>query len=160
MEAVVAAAAMLREMLQRGAALPGAAVGVVIGESSAAALELARQADRLGVQIADHAVRPHASLAAGLDPAGLLLAGQDAITGVFERGSRLASARLSDASMVGRCVVGTGRLDVMNYGVALGACGFGGPVVVDVRGLERGLEAGLTAKGVWERALRLPGEVG
>ena len=120
---------------------------------------LASLADRLGVTIADYAVRPKetalAGLGVGVDPAAVILKDGEPTSFVAQAGDRLASARLSDADSVSRCPLDSaqGRLDLLSYRVSLGVSSLEGPVVLDVRGLgsiertARAIEAGRAA---WE----------
>ncbi|MBK7405662.1 MAG: hypothetical protein IPJ41_13820 [Phycisphaerales bacterium] len=95
-----------------------------------------------GVRLADHAWPPRDGadsriLGIGLDPAALLLAGENPAKCAARSGARLACARLSDASEVVRVEPGTGRgrLSDLAYIVALQTAGFGGAVLLDLRGL-------------------------
>jgi sugar phosphate isomerase/epimerase len=115
---------------------------------------LAGAALRAGASLADHRVapaiapsakpsdEPEASgtipaLSAGVDPAAALLAGLDPSRVALSLADRLVSARLSDASTIGRVAPDApeARLDLLAYRVALRAIGFDGPLVIDLRGL-------------------------
>lgn len=157
--AVVAAAEMLGDLRRLRAAVEAPVVSVMLpeqtGEGVAAALGAAGDAN--GVLVVDHAPAAQDAAVWGADPAALLMAGRDAGKEVSRRGSRVLAARLSDANAMGRCAVGAGRLDVLEYAMALATAGVRGPVVVDVRGLpdaNRGIER---ARRAWEEATRLPG---
>lgn len=112
-----------------------------------------------GVRVADAAWPPLESLRIGapdaemalpgvgvaLDPAAVMLmpvaggasvsAAGDPITGVAAVGARLAQARLTDLSSVGRVAPGDpgGRLDVYAYAITLSTLAPGVPVVLDLR---------------------------
>jgi hypothetical protein len=60
---------------------------------------------------------------------------------VHASASMLASARLSDANNYERVPVGTGRLDLLSYEVALHSHKFAKPLVVDLRGVRNQLLA-------------------
>lgn len=110
-----------------------------------------------GVLVVDHAPAASEDTWWGADPAMLLMSGCDPSESVSRRGSHVLSARLSDANAMGRCAVGAGRLEVLEYAMALATAGVRGPVVLDVRGLvdaPAGIERGRRA---WGEATRLPG---
>lgn len=124
-------------------------------------------ADGHGVPLAIHAERDmeHASQALGrlnyegvglgLDPATLLLQGSDAVDAAQKHGTRLTSARLSDADRdVGqRTVVGRGDLDVSGYRISVDlATRRVGPVVLDLRSLQDPLAALRQGGKAWEDA--------
>lgn len=108
------------------------------------------RADQQGLRLADFSTPPSAdarpeSLGVGIDPAALLLLGQDPALVVSTLGPRLAAARLSDAAAglgAVRVAPGAGRLDVTSYLASLGVSGFAGCAVIDLRGV------GAQAKGV------------
>ena len=131
-----------------------------------------------GARLADHAWPPDPAavesgrsggvLAVGLDPAAVFLASGDADErgkgggdggeggrwggpgrSASRLGAALLAARLSDLAPEGRVAPGEGRLDATAYVVSLATAGYGGPLVVDLRGLRdpeagarRGLDAG------------------
>ncbi|MBL0870410.1 MAG: sugar phosphate isomerase/epimerase [Phycisphaerales bacterium] len=119
--------------------------------------QLAAASEKCSVRIADHHWAPpstdtsqspritHEIIAPGLDPAAILMAGGDPIAQAAKLARTLASARLCDVSAVGRRAVsaanntpfstalGSGRLDVHAYAATLSACGYRGPVVIDLR---------------------------
>jgi len=111
------------------------------------ASQLATYANRVGVLLADHAwpVTPSQestasnkltdALAVGIDPATILMGGGDPATEVLSSTAKIASARLSDANNYERVTVGTGRIDLLAYEVALHTSGFSKPLVVDLRGV-------------------------
>lgn len=117
------------------------------------ATQLATYSNRVGVQLADHAwpaLPPHESTAknpisdalyVGIDPAAILLGGGNPASQVHASASMLASARLSDANNYERVAVGTGRLDLLAYEVALHSQKFAKPLVVDLRGVRNQLLA-------------------
>lgn len=157
--AVCDAAAMAGELRRLGATAPHPVVAIVLPEQPVEGVRhaLAAAADAHGAIIADHAPDAPAASMWGADPAMLLMVGRDPGKEVSRRGEHVVSARLSDANAMGRCAVGKGRLDVLEYAMALATGGFQGPVVVDLRGLpdpERAIEQ---AQAVWKDAVRLPG---
>ncbi|MFI4897266.1 MAG: hypothetical protein ACIARR_05515, partial [Phycisphaerales bacterium JB059] len=92
----------------------------------------------------------------GIDPATVLLGGEDPAR--LAAGGGVASARLSDADGSGRRPVGAdGRLDVSAYGAALSVGGYGGDVVIDLRGLVSQSEAARRAMEVWRASTSRPG---
>lgn len=146
--AVIDAAGLLGDLVRLRAAGPGSAVSIVLpaGVSATEVAAMNAACERAGVVIADHAAEPDAVVGGGLDPALLLMAGGDPAAAA--RSPRLVAARLSDANAMGRCAVGTGRLGVLSYAVALSMEEWKRPVTVDVRGLPdapRGIEAALEA---------------
>lgn len=121
--------------------------------------------ERWGVRVVDFSVRDEEEgprfkgIAAGVDPALQFAAGRDPVKAVVGLGRKLAAARLSDADRSGApCVPGEGggRLDVMAYGTALMACGYGRAVVLDVGGAQSPSGAAFTAAVRWREALRGP----
>jgi len=108
-----------------------------------------------GVTIADHqwpsmersdsAEASHA-IGVGIDPATILLAGDDPVEQLLMHNPRIACLRLSDADQAGRTVLGSGRLDVQAYSSALRAGGFAMLALVDVRGLAEPMVAAAEAK--------------
>lgn len=138
------------------------------GESAMLAVRrlLAERAERAGVVLADHtwsrepAVPPPGTfegpLRPGLDPAGVFMAGGDAVVAAAAMGASLASARLSDVSSAGRRGAGPavpggggGRLDVAAYAVTLTVAGYAGPVVLDLRQVPDQAEAATRAVAAW-----------
>lgn len=100
--------------------------------------ELERAAARAGSLLVDHRVGASASgaIGVGIDPAATLLASADPATHASRAGPGLVCARLSDASTSARVAPGSGgRLDLLAYRVALSTARFGGPVVIDLRGV-------------------------
>ncbi len=117
---------------------------------------IASRADSRSVEIADHTWPPPdagvaGSIRVGLDPAVLLLAGDNPAKAAARMGERLAVARLSDASDIGRVAPGgrDGRLNDMAYVVALDAAKYRRPVVLDARGLTAPPEAAAKALAWW-----------
>lgn len=85
-----------------------------------------------------------AGLAIGIDPATVLLGGEDPGGAVSRLGGAVVCARLSDADGSGRTPVGRGRLDRLGYEVAVMTAGVPMPMIVDVRGVRDG--AGVAAR--------------
>jgi sugar phosphate isomerase/epimerase len=121
------------------------AVSVVLPERLPAEVReaLESRGEATGARIADHAGFDQpghdggSPLGVGIDPAALLLAGRDPAAAASRAGRALVSARLSDATTVGRVAPGNagGRLDQLAYFVALSTAGYAQPVVVDLRGV-------------------------
>ncbi len=137
----------------------GAVVSVSLPEGCDELLtHLADQADGVGVMIADHAwpVRVREGLAhgigVGIDPAAVLLKGDDPALAVSRSAPRLVSARLSDAAAGGRVEAGQGDLDEMAYTVALETAGYAGDLVLDLRGLADPLGSAKRALASWGAA--------
>lgn len=110
-------------------------------------------ASATGVTIADHQWPPAAqsddvahSLGVGIDPATLLLAGDDPVEQLLLHHRRLACVRLSDADQAGRVAPGVGRLDVQAYTAAAEAGGFAQWILIDARGVADPLAAAIAAK--------------
>lgn len=107
--------------------------------------QLVRHADARGVRLADHAWPAKwglegdtraSPIGVGIDPAALLIAGAEPSREVSRLGERVAAVRLSDISASGRVEPGTGRLDLLTYGVSVITAGYPGRVVVDLRGIK------------------------
>lgn len=103
---------------------------------------LVTHASDRGVRLADHTWPPREpprgdALGVGIDPASVLLAGDNPAKCAARLGERLACARLSDASEVARVEPGRGqgRLNDLAYVVALHTAKHAGPVVLDLRGV-------------------------
>ena len=122
------------------------------------------RAGRQGVRIADHA--PGAASAKpldvhahglGLDPASLMVQGEDPVEAVHAWGERLASARLIDLAPGGGRILpthgGGGRLDLVSYKVALGLNPGCRQVVLDLRGCPDPLQGLLQAGQAWASAI-------
>lgn len=137
--AVAGAAELLAELAGLVATRKVVSLVLPVGGSVSSVLGLERMEQEFGVRVADHAVGEGSArvepLGVGVDPAALLLAGHEPGKIVSRLGGAPLSARLSDASEVGRVGVGLGRLDALAYGVALHTAGYVGPVVVDLRGV-------------------------
>lgn len=137
--------------------------------------QLAASADRFGVRLADHtaghtaatsntlpipADRPHA-IAVGLDPAACFIAGVDPLAHALARSTntarRLASARLSDLSAMGRCIPASeaGRLDLTLYAATLTTADYTQPVIIDLRGLPDVRDAARRIARAWRDAAAL-----
>lgn len=155
-EASVGAVRLAADLARLGDASGGPVVSVAIGETpvDGVVASLSGAASEHGVAIADHG--GHAGLGRGIDPASVLLAGDDPAS--LATGGGVTSARLSDADASGRCPVGAhGRLDVAAYGAALSVGGYTRDVVIDLRGLVSQGEAARRAMEVWRSATSLPG---
>lgn len=101
---------------------------------------LSTAAGAAGIRIADHAwpLRPFeagAPLGPGLDPAAVVLAGEDPARVAAGLPGPPVSARLDDLSSAGRVPPGEGALDELAYLVALEVKGYRAPVVLDLRAL-------------------------
>jgi sugar phosphate isomerase/epimerase len=148
--------------LRRLAESAGAAVSIALPVAPLETIRsaIAAHAQSRGIDVADHTMREGAALdplspvGAGLDPAAALLAGRDPPQLALAAGRSLKSARLSDASAVGRVAVGDprGRLDVVAYEAALAAAGYQTAVVVDLRGVAQQQAA---AERLFSNGLRL-----
>jgi hypothetical protein len=99
-------------------------------------------AERSGVVLADHqwpaleswSVGGHAGI--GIDPAAMFMAGEARPIAAAQRvATRIISARLSDVTSAGRVAAGKGRLDLLEYEVALSTASYARPVIVDLRGV-------------------------
>lgn len=128
-------------------------------EASAAIGTIAGHADSRSVEIADHTWPPvdsgaSDSIRVGLDPAVLLLAGDNPAKAAARTGDRLAVARLSDASDIGRVAPGgrDGRLNDLAYVIALDTAKYRRPVVLDARGLASPDDAALRCLEWWSNA--------
>lgn len=117
---------------------------------------IADHADARSVEIADHAWPPAEgttpeSVRVGIDPAALLLAGDNPAKAAARTGDRLAVARLSDASDVGRVAPGgrDGRLNDLAYVVALETAKYARPVVLDCRGIAAPVDAAVRTLAWW-----------
>ncbi|HZW10381.1 MAG TPA: hypothetical protein VFF69_10800 [Phycisphaerales bacterium] len=117
---------------------------------------LLAHADSHGVVIADHAWPPREGedpelLGVGIDPASVLAAGDNPAKAAARLGSRLAVARLSDSSEIGRVEPGRGhgRLNDLAYTVALATAGYDRPVVLDLRAVPEPQAAALRALRWW-----------
>ncbi|MDX2017418.1 MAG: hypothetical protein SFY95_07245 [Planctomycetota bacterium] len=133
-------------------------------DGSGVLAELARAAERVGGAVADVArgigaapavqVSPASPaspfMGAELDPGMALVRGVDPVARLhaLARAQTLAGVRLSDASSLGRCLPGAGRLDVLAFSVALATAGVRGPIVVDLRGVDRRSIDRLLGRGV------------
>lgn len=128
-------------------------------DGSGVLVELARAAERVGGAVADVArgigevsaspASPASQaspaspaspfMGAELDSGMALVRGVDPVARLHAlvRAHTLAGVRLSDASSLGRCLPGAGRLDVLAFSVALATAGVRGPIVVDLRGVDR-----------------------
>lgn len=106
-------------------------------------------ADSAGVLLADHSwparddAREDSPLRVGLDPASLLLRGEDPVTVGASLGARVAVARWTNADSLTRVAPNApgGRLDAASYVGALRTTSRVERLVVDVRGLPQPREA-------------------
>jgi sugar phosphate isomerase/epimerase len=128
---------------------PTPALSVVLPELLAAEARTAitNQSQTHGVGVADHALKP--IMGAGLDPAAILLAGQDPGAAAARAGASLVSARLSDASLTGRVAPGAGRLDEITYLASLSVAGYQRPLVLDLRGVPNQAAAASAVVSRW-----------
>lgn len=130
--------------------------GDAAASSSAMVESLADHARSVGVLLADCswpiATRDEPDAAhgpsLGIDPAALILAGNDPASELLRLGAAVACTRLSDIDTTGRVTPGDGRLDLLGYTVALSMRPDLTPVVFDPRGLPRPHES---ARRVIER---------
>lgn len=160
--AVVDAAGLLGDLVNLGAAPMGTPVSILLpdGVASSVVAAIDAAADKAGVLIADHAVEP--ATGAGIDPALHLMAGRDPTEAVAGKNSGLAvggglvAARLSDANAMGRCAVGSGKLEVLSYAVALSTAEWRSTVTVDVRGLPDSRVGVARAVEAWRDATTMP----
>jgi sugar phosphate isomerase/epimerase len=138
--AAVVGAVELAAELARLLGCGGGVVCVTMPEKTSAATvgAVLDAALRVGASVADCSWPFRAAegpLGVGIDPAVLLMAGKDPAAEVARLASVPLAARASDAAAGGRVVMGSGSLDVLAYKVALSVKGFGGPLVVDLRGV-------------------------
>lgn len=160
MEAIVQAvdlAAELARLLDHG---ERAVVSLVLpaGMPDDARRQLGGHAESRGAHLADHAApaapAPSAPtigpMGVGVDPAAILLAGQDPATTAARAGPALAAARLSDATMIGRTapLLAPGRLDLTAYLASVAVAGYTRPLILDLRGLP---EQAAVARAVRQR---------
>lgn len=117
---------------------------------------LAAHADARQAVLADHTWppvddAPIGPLGVGLDPAAVLLAGDNPAKAAARLGDRLTLARLSDASEITRVEPGSsqGRLNDLAYTVALSTAKYTRPLVLDTRGLTDPAEAARRALAWW-----------
>ncbi len=144
----------------RGAAdqEPVISVSLPARPESSLRVQIAGLADRLGVPVADHAVRPEDAgilknegpLGFGVDPAEVARAGADVLRLVAKLGVSIRSARLSDWSGTRRVMPGgKGRLDLLAYSAALSVAGYNRPIVVDLRDLDEQARAAADVLSRW-----------
>lgn len=147
-DAITEACGLAADLRRLGAIEGMPAVSIAMHETTPkhVADRISLNAEHLGVRVADHRwPQPADSIGFGIDPAAVLLAGEDPAKAVSRMATQLGmppiAARLSDVSAVGRCVPGRGRLKVDEYEVALAVAKFEGWLVVDLRGLATQAEA-------------------
>jgi len=130
--------------------------------------QLVTAADGRGVMLAVHAEHDlgalrqwlgrhdHPQVRMALDPAALLAEGGDPAEAVTQHAAALGLARLDDhvrtsaATLGGRCALGAGRLDVLEYRAALATAERLRGLVVELRGLADPLAGAQRAMAVWE----------
>ncbi len=145
-------------------AMVSAVVSIELPEDPPAGVvaELLSAGDRYGAVVAEHGVRDGTGgdprLAVGIDPAAVLMGGQDPAALAARAGDRLASARLSDLASAGRVapLLEGGRLDALAYKVALRTAGYDRPPVLDLRGVKEPLDKALPISEAWERVVFRP----
>lgn len=158
-DAVVGAIGLIRELA--GLLPTQAVVSLTLPERpdqhAMAAIHAA--AEREGVAFANHAWPAPDEGTLGLDPALAIMAGASPAKMATKLGSRLGSARLSDAGVAGRVPVDapTGRLNVAAYAAALSISAPSAPVVADCRQLADPRAAAIDALKAWIAALAFPG---
>ncbi|MFI4881981.1 MAG: hypothetical protein ACIAQU_05285 [Phycisphaerales bacterium JB064] len=158
-DAVVGAIGLIREL--SGLLQTQAVISLTLPETpdadALATIEAA--AEREGVAIANHAWPAAETGTLGLDPALAIMAGASPAKMATTLGSRLASARLSDAGVAGRVPVDSpsGRLDVAAYAAALAISAANAPVVADCRQIADTRAAAEQALKAWNAALAFPG---
>ncbi|MCL4221890.1 MAG: hypothetical protein KJZ65_11050 [Phycisphaerales bacterium] len=159
-DAVVAVAELLGDLARLRVTRASPVVSLMLPDKPAegVAAALAAAGEARGVLIVDHSPAAGADAWWGADPATLLMHGDNPGASVSRRGSHVLSARLSDANAMGRCAVGSGRLDVLEYAMALTTAGVRGPVVLDVRGLPDALGGIERGRQAWGESTRLPDE--
>jgi sugar phosphate isomerase/epimerase len=145
---------------------PGGVVSIVLPASAPPDIidPLLNRAEACRVRLADHAWPPDARwtgqpsagpVGVGVDPAAVLIAGADPGRAVSGLGSPPASARLSDLSSAGRVAPGApdGRLDELEYSVALVTSGYSREVVLDLRSLPDQDRAARAVLRRWQRSV-------
>ncbi|MCC5785930.1 MAG: hypothetical protein JJU33_04420 [Phycisphaerales bacterium] len=142
--------AMARDLATlSGSGEPAAVVSVLVDPAADAsvAIELGALAEAAGASIADHARPPRDSkwdrYGVGIDPAGVMMAGEALQDAVLAAGASLVCARLSDLSAAGRTEPGSpgARLDRAGYEATLSVVGHERPVIVDLRQVPSAEEA-------------------
>jgi len=112
---------------------------------------LAQRAETCSVPLAQHGPA-FPELPRGIDPAESILAGLDPALEAA-RAPLLAAARFSDADRVGgagRVTPGSGKLDILEYQVALLSRGFARPVTLDLRALPQPRRIAVSCRDEWE----------
>ncbi len=119
---------------------------------------LGAMAQRHGATLADHALiadgqTPTAGIGVGIDPVFYLTDGSSPAKAITRAGTNLASARLSDTTAMGRCVIGASgsKLDLTGYAGALIVSGQDW-VTLDVREMPEPGEAVAKSIEAWRDA--------
>lgn len=151
------------EAIQLAHDLGGCPISLTLPDVEAPAADeviaiLGAEATRFAVDLADHQTEesgsPEEWVGLGIDPAAVIAAGHDPAKLVMAAGDRLRAARLCDLTETGlRGPVGlpAGRLDVLAYRVALDITGFRGPVVLDCRQWAQPWEGLYASRRLWEQ---------
>lgn len=133
-------------------------VSLILPEDDKIVGTISERAAHDGVELADHRVpiRTSEGIGIGIDPAAWLSQNLDAAAAALSSASRLVSARVCDLFTSGlRGPIGDrqeGRLNVLEYQVALASAGYSRAVVLDARqwrDVPQGLQQ---SKLEWERA--------
>jgi sugar phosphate isomerase/epimerase len=133
------AATTISDIISLAADLDRVPVSMVLPAVEEIAVAIIEQAQRAGVEIADHSIplSARSGVGHGIDPAAWLSHNKDPVAAVHAAGSRLVGARLVDLFRSGlRGPAGSpheGRLDVDDYKIALSVNGYRRPVVIDAR---------------------------
>lgn len=147
----------LRSMLSQE--MPRVAIELPAELSQDVSSQLQSSAVSAGVVIADHARPPKTwgdagMIGEGIDPATLLLRGEDVFDVMTASGNAPVEARLSDSSGGVRVPAGSsgGRLDLVEYAAALGVCKYTRQVVVDLRGIAGAANVAPRVIAAWKKA--------
>ncbi|MEX0875911.1 MAG: hypothetical protein WD114_00490 [Phycisphaerales bacterium] len=160
-DAVIQALEMAGEMAPLVGGRSRAVVSVLLPTDlePEARLILGDSAQRVGATLADHRLivdddDPRTpGIGIGIDPVFCLMDGRSPGKAVIQAGSDLASARLSDASAMGRCPVGAkgGKLDLPAYAGAL-IVSEQAWVTLDLRDMHDPIKAAELARAAWRDA--------
>jgi sugar phosphate isomerase/epimerase len=118
-------------------------------------------AERHGASVQDHRAGSTgacpAGITIGVDPASVLIAGEDPSQVVHQLGAQLGAARLDDVNAMGRCPVGAegGRLEIDGYKAALMIGGLDW-LTVDLRQLSDPTRCFSLARQGWDSGLMMP----